>query len=155
MKKSAGHLLITTQMKYTFMRMHAMEFSIERMSYVFEVSRSGYYQFVYAKLSLRAQEDERLRLKIKASYHASRDTYGSPRICAELRAGGETCSRKRVSKIMKKSGIAAKMKRRFKVTIRANPKAAVATNILQQNFSAEMPNQRWVANFAYVSTHEG
>jgi putative transposase len=142
-------------MKYAFMRLHAVEFSIERMSCVFEVSRSGYYQFVHAKPSQRAQEDERLLVKIKRSHQASRHTYGSPRICAELRAGGETCSRKRVSKIMKKSGIAAKMKRRFKVTTRANPEATVAPNILQQNFSAEMPNQRWVADFTYVSTHEG
>lgn len=142
-------------MKYAFMQTHASEFSIKRMSHVFMVSRSGYYQFRHAEPSLRAQEDERLLLKIKTIHQASRQTYGSPRICAELREEGETCSRKRVSKIMKTSGIAAKMKKRFKVTTRANPKALVAPNLLQQDFTAKMPNQRWVADFTYVATQEG
>lgn len=142
-------------MKYVFMQAHASEFSIERMSNVFNVSRSGYYQFVHGELSLRAQEEEQLLLKIKTIHEKSRHTYGSPRIHAELCAEGETCSRKRVSKIMKKNGIAAKMKKRFKVTTRANPKAAVAPNLLQQEFTAETPNQRWVADFTYVATREG
>ena len=142
-------------MKYGFMKAHESEFSIERMSSVFKVSRSGYYQFRHAKPSARSQEDERLLLKIKAIHQASRQTYGSPRICAELREAGESCSRKRVSKIMKIAGIAAKMKKRFKVTTRVNPKAAVAPNVLQQDFTAEMPNRRWVADFTYVATQEG
>jgi putative transposase len=142
-------------MKYMFMQTHASEFSIERMSNVFNVSRSGYYRFTHAKLSQRAQEEERLLLKIKIIHKKSRHTYGSPRVHAELQAEGETCSRKRVSKIMKKYGIVAKMKKRFKVTTRANPKAAVAPNLLQQDFTAETPNQRWVADFTYVATREG
>jgi len=125
------------------------------MSNVFNVSRSGYYHFIHASPSRRKQEDERLLGKIKAIHKASRNTYGSPRIHAELREEGETCSRNRVSKIMKKSGIAAKMKKRFKVTTKANPKAIPAPNLLQQDFTAEKPNQRWVADFTYVATQEG
>jgi transposase InsO family protein len=142
-------------MKYEFMQMHAEEFSIERMSKVFNVSRSGYYRFINAELSARAQENERLHQAIKKIHEASRHTYGSPRIFAELRENGETCSRKRVSKIMKNFGIVAKMKKRFKVTTRANPKAIPAPNLLQQDFTAEKPNQRWVADFTYVATQEG
>jgi transposase InsO family protein len=142
-------------MKYEFMQRHALEFSIERMSKILNVSRSGYYQFFNAKPSLRAQENERLLLKIKGIYKNSRQTYGSPRIHAELREDGELCSRKRVGNIMKKYGIIAKMKKRFKVTTRANPKAAAAPNLLQQNFNADQPNQRWVADFTYISTREG
>lgn len=142
-------------MKYAFIQRHEAEFSIEGMSRVFCVSRSGYYRFVHAKPSQRAQEDERLLLKVKAIHEASRQTYGSPRIHAELRERGEVCSRKRVSKIMKKAGVAAKMKKRFKVTTRANPKAAVAPNLLQQDFTAESPNRLWVADFTYVATQEG
>jgi transposase InsO family protein len=142
-------------MKYAFMKAHKSEFSIERMSSVFKVSRSGYYQFCRARPCARSQEDERLLLKIKAIHQASRETYGSPRISAELCETGETCSRKRVAKIMKIAGIESKMKKRFKTTTRANPKAAVASNLLQQDFTAEMPNQRWVADFTYVPTQEG
>jgi putative transposase len=142
-------------MKYDFMQSHAKEFSIERMSCVFEVSRAGYYQFIKGTVSNRKQEDNRLLEQIKVVYKESRETYGSPRIHAELRELGEACSRKRVSKIMRQAGIMAKMKKRFKVTTRANPKAMPAPNVLQQDFMAEKPNQRWVADFTYVSTQEG
>jgi len=79
-------------MKYKFMKRHESEFSVERMSSVFEVSRSGYYQFLNATPSQRSSENERLLFKIKAIHQASRQTYGSPRIHAELREEGEVCS---------------------------------------------------------------
>jgi len=137
------------------MKNHALKFSIERMSNVFNVSRGGYYQFINSKPSKRRQENERLLARIKAIHEASRHTYGSPRVHAELLDDGEICSRKRVAKIMHKAGIVAKMKKRFKVTTRANPDAMPAPNLLQQNFTADKPNQRWVADFTYVSTQEG
>jgi transposase InsO family protein len=137
------------------MQRHQQEFSIERMSRVFKVSRSGYYRFIKATPSTRVEEEARLLVKIKDIHETSRQTYGSPRIHAELREEGEICSRKRVANIMKKSGIMAKMKKQFKVTTRANPKAPVAPNLLEQDFTAKLPNQRWVADFTYVATQEG
>jgi putative transposase len=142
-------------MKFEFMKSHKDKFSIERMSEMFEVSRSGYYQFIHARPSARSKENERLLEKIKAAHKASRATYGSPRIHAELCSQGESCSRKRVAKIMKKAGIEAKMKKRFKVTTKANPNAKAAPNLLKQDFAADAPNQRWVADFTYVATAEG
>ena len=142
-------------MKYEFMKNHQNEFSMEKMSAMLHISRSSYYQFIQAIPSKRALENKRLLGKVKTIHEDSRQTYGSPRIHAALRSQGETCSRKRVSKIMKKAGISAKMKRRFKVTTKANPKAVPAPNLLQQNFTAEKPNERWVADFTYVSTQEG
>lgn len=142
-------------MKFEFMKDHQDEFNIERMSQVFDVSRSGYYQFIGTKPSARSQENERLLEKIKAAHKESRETYGSPRIHAELRFHGETCSRKRVAKLMKKVGLEAKMKKRFKVTTKAYPKAKAAPNLLNQDFTANAPNRRWVADFTYVATGEG
>ena len=137
------------------MQQHAAHWPVEEMAKIFDVSRSGYYQFIKGRLSKRKEENKRLLIKIKACHDASRHTYGSPRIHADLRENGETCSRKRVSKIMQQEGIAAKMKRQFKVTTKANPEAIPAPNLLAQNFTAETPNQRWVADFTYVSTMEG
>jgi len=130
-------------MKFEFMKNHANEFTIEKMSKIFNVSRSGYYQFINAKESARSQEDDRLLVLIKKIHQASRATYGSPRIHAELRFQGETCFRKRIARLMKKAGIEAKMKKRFKVTTKVNPKAKAAPNLLKQNFTAKAPNQRW------------
>lgn len=142
-------------MKYEFMKNHENQFSVERMSNVFDVSRSGYYRFIHAMPSKRSIENDRLSKKIKAIHEESRRIYGSPRIHAELNAQGEMCSRKRVTRLMKKEGIAAKMKKRFKYTTKANPKAKAAPNLLQQDFSAAKPNQRWVADVTYVATREG
>lgn len=142
-------------MKYKFMQDYARKFSIERMSRVFGVSRGGYYRFIQAKPSARKQENERLLQKIKVIHESSRHTYGSPRVHAELQEEGEICSRKRVAKIMHQAGVVAKMKKRFKVTTRANPDALPAPNLLQQDFTADKPNQRWVADFTYVATQEG
>lgn len=142
-------------MKYQFMKNHKDEFKIERMSNVFKVSRSGYYDFIVCKPSNRAQENDRLLDKIKNSYQNSRKTYGSPRVYSELRASGEMCSRKRVARIMKEHGMTARMKKRFKVTTKVNPNEVPAPNLLNQSFVAKEPNQRWVADFTYVDTKEG
>lgn len=142
-------------MKFEFMKKHEQEFSIERMSDVFEISRSGYYRFMGAMPSARHKENERLLGEIKAIHEESRGTYGSPRIHAELRSQGEMCSRKRVIKLMKKGGIEAKMKKRFKITTKVDAKAKAAPNLLKQDFTAKAPNERWVADITYVATGEG
>lgn len=119
------------------------------------VSRSGYYRFVKRVPCQRQLDENRLIKKIKESYERSRQTYGSPRIHAELKDQGETCSRQRIARLMKKAGIAAKMTKKFKVTTKANPQAKSSPNLLEQNFTAKEPNQRWVADITYVWTLEG
>lgn len=119
------------------------------------VSRSGYYQFINAKPSKRDRENECLLSEIKEIHAMSRHTYGSPRICVELRARGKSCSRKRVCRLMKAANIAAKMKKRFKITTTADPKSAAAPNLLKQKFTASRPNQHWVADMTYIPTQEG
>jgi putative transposase len=142
-------------MKYSYMKIHEAEFSVERMSDVFKVSRSGYYKFIALNLSARLIENDRLGEEIKLIHKNSRQTYGSPRVHAQLISQGETCSRKRVARIMQKQGLRAKMNKRFKVTTKANPMAKVAPNILQQDFTAASPDQRWVADITYVATAQG
>jgi len=142
-------------MKYKFMQDHKNEFKLERMSNVFNVSSSGYYKFIARKPSLREQEENRLLGRIISSHENSRKTYGSPRICSELNVNGEACSRKRVARIMRKHNIVAKMKKKFKVTTKANPKEAPAPNLLKQDFVIAEPNKRWVADFTCVDTREG
>jgi putative transposase len=142
-------------MKYRFMQKQEQGFCVGRMSKMLGVSRSGYYRFLKAEPSYRQQEQERLTMKIQEIYKTSRQTYGSPRIHAELKEQGETCSRSRVARLMKQARIAAKMKKKFKVTTRSNLRAKVAPNLLQQDFTAQHPNQRWAADLTYVATLEG
>lgn len=129
--------------------------SIEEMAKSLGVSRSGYYRYHQAPKSQRRLENEMLISQIKQISAISRKTYGSPRIHAELTAQGHRCSRPRVARLMKQAGIQAKMKKCFKKTTRVNPKASYAPNLLQQNFTAQQPNQSWVADISYIKTCEG
>ena len=142
-------------MKYEFMKTYEATYSIERMSKVFKICRSGYYKFKKSGLSNREKENIRLLGRIKRVHEESRQTYGSPRIWAELKAQGESCSRKRIAKIMQKVGLAAKMKKRFKITTKTNDRNKIAPNLLAQNFKADCPDQRWVADITYINTLEG
>ena len=125
------------------------------MAKVLTVSRGGYYRFKNHKPSKRAQERAALLEKIKESYERSRQTYGSPRIRADLQDQGIFCSRKRIGRLMRQAGLVVKMKKRFKVTTRVDSQAKVAPNLLKQDFTAEHPNQRWVADITYIPTSEG
>lgn len=106
-------------------------------------------------INLFARGPQNEKKKIKLIHAKSRETYGSPRIHATLPLEGETCSRNRIARLMKKSGIQAKMKKRFKITTKVNPKAKAAPNVLNRDFTAMKPNQRWVADITYVATAEG
>lgn len=128
---------------------------IEEMAHLLGVSRSGYYNFCYRKISKRQQENAKLQKIIETIFLKSRQTYGSPRVHAELKAQGFEVSRPRVARLMKKLGMVAKMQRLFKTTTRVNKKQAIAPNLLQQNFTATVPNSKWVADISYIRTLEG
>lgn len=138
------------------MKKYSHEFPLERMAKVMGVSRSGYYHFLKAEPSVRDQEDRRLLEKIYLIHERSFETYGSPRIHAELKANGEMCSRKRVARLMKKHGIAAKMDQRFKKTTQQSENPYfVAADLIQQDFKADSPNEAWVSDISYIPTQEG
>lgn len=138
------------------MKRYNQEFPIERMAKVLGVSRSGYYRFLKAEPSLRDQENKTLLDKIRLIHQTSFETYGSPRIHAELKAVGEVCSRKRVARIMRDHGIAAKMVKRFRKTTHQSEKPSfVAPDLIQQDFKTHEPNEAWVSDITYVLTQEG
>ena len=116
---------------------------------------SGYYVWKKCKWSSREQSDECLLNKIKNIHVAKRSCYGSPRMHAELKALGERCGRKRIARIMRQNGIAAKHKRKFKATTDSQHKFPVAPNLLEQNFKISEPNRVWTADISYCWTLEG
>ena len=142
-------------MRFLFMKDHCKEFTIEIMARTLRVSRQGYYNFLKRGASKRTLENRRLIEKIKQAYKKGRGTYGSPRIHKELKKEGESCSRKRVARLMKQESIQAKMRKKWKVTTKNNPKAKAAPNHLNQNFIAEKKNLVWVSDITYIPTAEG
>ena len=118
------------------------------------VARSGYYAWRARKPSARAQADAELLPMIQEIHQASHATYGSPRIHAELQARGYRCGRKRVARLLHQTGLTGCPPRTPPQT--TTPAASVATpDLLEREFSATAPNQKWVADITYIATDEG
>ena len=142
-------------MKYEFISEYASEHSIMLMCKVLGASRSGYYSFTRGTGSLRETANGKLLEEIRTIHARSRQTYGSPRVYQELKTSGETCSLNRVARLMSKAGIMARMRLRFRVTTRKDPKAHYAPDQLQRSFVAEHPHQIWTSDITYIWTDEG
>ncbi len=139
------------------MRAHRAEFPIAAMCRVLRLSRSGYYAWLKRPSSARARRDLKLQALILQIWSASRETYGRPRIHAVLRTEGERVSPKRVGRLMKGLGIQGVTRRRHKTVpwLRESRAARRAPDLVCRDFSADGPNQLWVADFTYVSTWSG
>jgi putative transposase len=142
-------------MKFKFMKEHSKLFCIEKMAEVLEVGRSGYYEFIKRKPSSRQIDNQKLLEKIRAIHKDSRSIYGSPKIHAELKKQEETCSRKRVAKLMKQNNIQSKIRKKWKVARKFVSTDSCAPNIVNQNFITESPNKIWVSDITYIPTQEG
>jgi len=142
-------------MKYQFIEQHRSTFAVEKMCLALKVTTSGYYAQRKRGIGKRAFENEKLDLEIRQAHQKSRGVYGSPRITEELKGQGIACSENRVARRMKKNGIAAKTKRRFKVTTQSKHKHPVAENALKQNFKTKAQNTIWLSDITYIWTREG
>lgn len=118
------------------------------------VSRSGYYDWVDRPQSARAQRHRVLTEKIRYFHQASRDTYGSPRICEDLVESGERVGENTVALLMQRAGIVPKAVRKFRVTTDSR-KTVPAPNHLEREFAAQRPNERWVSDITFIPTREG
>jgi putative transposase len=143
-------------MKYAFMAEHKQEFSLKRMCRVLKVSRSGYYAWKDRSPSMRTKDNVSLLVEIRSAYQKSHKTYGSPRIHAYLRRKGVICGRNRVARLMRRHQIVAKrfLRRRREATS-PGTFALKAPNLLDREFSAVLPNQKWVSDITYIDTSEG
>jgi putative transposase len=130
-------------------------FSIRAMCRVLEVSASGYYAWRRRMMSVRAREDEKLQQRIRTIHLLSRQTYGAPRIHAELQEQGTRIGRKRVARLMKASDLQGVSRRKRTVTTRRDRSARPAPDLVDRQFSASRPNILWVADITYVPTWSG
>ena len=119
------------------------------------VSASGYYAWRQRPESARTQRDRELLSKIKQVHAASKGVYGSPRVHAELVAEGISIGRHKVAKLMRSARLRGCPKRRYRATTQGDPSHRVARNLLNQDFTAGGPNQRWAGDITYIPTRQG
>jgi putative transposase len=117
------------------------------MCRVLGVSASGYHAWRQRPPSQRARSDAALTERIAKVHQDSRWTYGSPRIHAELKEEGVRCSRKRVARLMQKTGIEGCHRRREIRTTQRAEEAEPVADLVQRNFNPQAPNRLWVTDF--------
>ena len=141
---------------FEFIAAKKAEHSVKTLCRVLGVSRSGFHAWQGREPSARAREDARLTARIRALFVLRRKVYGSPRIWSDLVIDdGERIGRKRVERLMRQAGPSAVMEKKWRSTTIRLPGVRVADDLLDRDFSATGPNQRWVADITYLRTWEG
>ena len=126
------------------------------MCRVLGVSRSGWYSWCSRiRPSDREKQDADLLERIRQIHTASRGTYGSPRVFAQLVRDGVDVGEDKVARIMREDGLAGRVRRRFKVATNSRHDRAVAPNTLNQDFTATESDSVWCADITYIPTMSG
>ena len=133
-------------MRFAFIAVERASHTITILCRCLQVTPSGYYAWRQRPESQRARDDRRLTVLVRASFEASRQRYGSPRIHEDLRAQDEAISRKRVIRLMQAGGLQARARKRYKVTTMSEHDQPVAANLLDRQFAAPAPNRQWVGD---------
>jgi putative transposase len=129
--------------------------SVKTLCRVLGVSRSGFHAWARRAPSERALSDAWLSERIGQIHAASRETYGAPRVHAELRRQGVPVGRKRVERLMRAGDLSGLHRRRKgKTTIRVQG-VRVADDLVDRDFSAQAPNQLWMSDITEIPTWEG
>jgi transposase InsO family protein len=143
-------------MRYLFIVAHADEWPVTAQCRVLELTTSGFYSWKKRPNARRHVVDDRLSEMIRRIFSQHRGNYGSPRITKELRALGHRVNEKRIERLMREMGLQAKQKRKFRPqTTVVDENAPVSPDLLEQDFTAEGANQRWVGDITYLETSDG
>ena len=133
-------------MKFQFIATEKAHHSLNLLCRCLRVTRSGFHAWQTRPESTRATRDRQLKVLVHASFVASKGRYGSPRVHRDLREPGAAVSRKRVIRLMQEEQLQARTRKRFKCTTDSKHPHPVAANLLDRQFSAAVPNQRWVGD---------
>ena len=143
-------------MKYAFIQEHEHCWPVRTQCRVLEVSASGYYDWQQRKPGPRQERRAALAGRIRAIHHTSKRNYGVPRVYLQLKNEGEAIAPKTVASIMREQGLKGKAsKPRKPRTTDSRHEQPIAENLLQRDFTATAPNQKWLADITYLDTDTG
>jgi transposase InsO family protein len=144
--------------KFTFVSAERGNHAVATLCRVIGASVSGFYAWLHAipAVQSRAETEDDLRGHISRIFAARRRVYGSPRIHAELRREGRRHGRRHIERLMREMGLSARQgRRRMPRTTDSRHDLPVAPNLLARSFTAERPDQVWLADISYIPTGEG
>ncbi len=141
-------------MKFEFVAKHRGAWPVNLLCEALGVSRSGFYAWLIRPPSLRSKADEVLGVQVRQSFVGSDRTYGARRVWHDVLAQGHHCGLHRIERLMRLQGLRARPRRRS-LPKDQGVRSAIADNVLDRQFQADAPNQKWVADFTYIWTAEG
>lgn len=141
-------------MKFGFVVKHRGIWPVGLMCEALGVSRSGFYAWHSRLRSQRSKTDELMGHLVRQSFLGSDRTYGARRVWRDVLALGHDCGLHRIERLMRLQALRARPKRRGLPKDRGE-RSAIANNVLDRQFQAAAPNQKWVADFTYIWTAEG
>ena len=141
-------------MKFAFIAKRRHVWPVSWLCDALEVSRSGFHAWLNRPASERAVHDEKLGVAVGKSFKASDRTYGARRVWRDVLEEGLACGLHRIERLMRDSGFRARPRRRGKPKDDGE-RSVIADNILDRDFAAGRPNQKWLTDFTYIWTAEG
>ena len=141
-------------MKFEFVAKHRGIWPVAMLCGALGVSRSGYYAWLERPASQRSVKHEALSKVVRQSFIDSDRTYGARRVWRDVLASGANCGLHLIEKLMQRQALRARPRRRG-LPKDAGERSAIADNVLDRQFTADAPNQKWVADFTYIPTGEG
>ena len=142
-------------MRFRFIEEHIDCFPTNRLCKVVDVSSRGLRAFRSRPASRRQRSDLVTLAHIKEQSRLCLGSYGRPRMTEELKEIGLNVGHRRVGRLMRQNGISVVRTRKHKVTTDSNHKFNIAPNLLDRNFAADAPNQKWAGDITYIWTREG
>lgn len=142
-------------MRFAFITKHAGMLPIERLCQIMDVSPRGYRAFRNRPLSQNQRKDMVVLAHIREQFALSLGSYGRPRMTEELKELGLDVGHRRVGRLMRENSILVKRNKKFKATTDSNHSFNIAPNLLNRDFHADAPNQKWAGDISYVWTQEG
>ena len=142
-------------MRFALIDAEKADVPVQTACTVLGVSASGYYAWKSRGASPRQRHDMILLAHIRSQFSTSNETYGSPRMHVELNEDGLVVGRHRVARIMRENELKARQKTRFKKTTDSNHGGPIAINVLDQNFAADGPNEKWGVDIGSVRVDHG
>jgi len=140
--------------KFDFVAKHRVSWPVGLICEALGVSRSGFYAWLSRPRSLRSQTDEVMGALVRQSFIGSDRTYGARRVWHDVLALGQNCGLHRIERLMREQALRARPRRRGLPQDKGQ-RSAIAGNVLDRQFQADAPNQKWVADFTYIWTAEG
>lgn len=142
-------------MRFRFVEENCGTVPTERLCRIMDVSSRGFRAFRSRPISQSQRKDMVLLAHIREQHRLSLGSYGRLRMTEELKELGFDVGHRRIGRLMRQNGISVVRTRKYKVTTDSNHKFNIAPNLLNRNFTAEKPNQKWVVDISYIWTQEG